>query len=214
MDSAPSLRFFAGGPSDKALRPVTGLMFSLSGAETPLDGVGKNPLSISERELMLELGEGGVHVSSRKTTNVRSVAIDMVLYNRSNSRCEESIGCTRNCVEAACRRCGGGKVVDLDKSRIGGSGSAKFNFIETRSGTRPSNSACLIGYRRCQRACLEAFQPNRAGACVKCLPGARVAAASRSALLAPAVAPLGHRNGLSLRGGHCYLKTTRSSGQR
>lgn len=80
VDSAPSLRFFAGGTSDMDLRPVTGFTFSLSGAETPppVAGVGedaRSALSISESELTLEVGEEGA--SSRKTTNVRRGAADI-----------------------------------------------------------------------------------------------------------------------------------------
>lgn len=80
VESAPSLRFFAGGASDRDLRPVTGFTFSLSGAETPpqvaCDGEdGRSTLSSSESELTLEVGDDGV--SSRKTMNALKGAVDI-----------------------------------------------------------------------------------------------------------------------------------------
>lgn len=53
--------------------------------------------------------------------------------------------CVGSRAAVACGRCGGEKVEDLDKSRAGGSRQAKFNFNETRPGTRLSNSASQCG---------------------------------------------------------------------
>ena len=113
--------------------------------------------------------------------------------------------CAGGRAEEACGRCGGEKVEDLDKSRAGGSRQAKFNFNETRLGTRLSNSAsqCGIGggsgpASRRATGRLRQVPARRSGGCGLTVRFARARCGTAT---------------LALRG-HCSLQITRPDGRR
>lgn len=104
--------------------------------------------------------------------------------------------CANSRAGVACERCGGGRSRTWTSRVLGAAGrrsSTLMRRARARGFPTPRSRCGIVGLPRGEAA----------GACVRCRPGARVAAASRSALLASAVAP----RRFTLRG-HCPLVMT------